>query len=146
MALEECKNRVWHKKFFFPRLLKLLPFSNKNCWCCISILLYFRKYQELNKSLLHNFFSPSMLPFFLCFIFFFQPEGPRLFMWKDVAKLNMACFNSRISFPWQVGGKKWRETFFYRYTLFPIKGFFVLCKEKNILKKNHQWPVDPVFK
>ena len=72
MALEECKNRVWHKKFFFPRLLKLLPFSNKYCWCCIFILLYFWKYQELNKSLLQNFFSPSMLLFFLCFIFFFN--------------------------------------------------------------------------
>ena len=145
MALEECKNRVWHKKFFFPRLLKLLPFSNKNCWCCISILLYFWKYQELTWTPALNFLFPSMLPFFICFIFFFQPEGPRLFMWKNVAKLNMACFNSRISFPF-ASQKKWRETFSHKHTLFPIKGFFVLCKEKKILKKTHHWPVDPVFK
>ena len=78
--------------------------NHKNCWCCICILLYFRKYQELRWAPVLIFFLLQCFRFFL-FHYFFQPEGPRLFMWKDVVKLNMACFNSRISFPWQVGKK-----------------------------------------
>jgi len=65
----EMKNRVWHKKFFFPRLLKLLSFPNQYCCYCIFILLYFRKYQELRLFLLKFFFSRLMFPFFLFHFF-----------------------------------------------------------------------------
>ena len=138
------KKQLWLElSVFFVNVVFL---STKTVDAVLSSFCIFESIKNWNNPPGEFFFPPSMLPFFFCFIFFFQPEGPRLFMWKDVANLNMACFNSRISFPWQVGGKKkWRKTFSYKHTLFPIKGFFLSCKGKKILKKNHSWPVDPVF-
>ena len=59
----------------------------------------------------------------------------------------MALFQSRISIRLKVQKKKkWKGMKFKGYTLFPMKGFVQMFKEKKTLKKNHKKTVDAVLK
>ena len=145
IILEECKNRVWHKKFFFPRLLKLLPFPTNTVDAVFSSFCIFESIKNSDYPPPQIFFSRSMLTFFLCFIFFFNRKvrgfscEKMLLIWIWPVSIPEYLFHGKS------GKNKWRKTFSFEHTLFPIKGFFLSCKGKKILKKNHPWPVEPVF-
>ena len=97
------KKQHWQKKRLIQ--VKVVFLSTKTVDAVLSSFCIFESIKNWDYPS-HKFFFSFNASVFFVFHFFFQPEGPRLFMWKDVAKLNMACFNSRISFPWQVEKNK----------------------------------------
>ena len=120
--------------------------STKTVDAVFSCFCIFKSIQSWTYPLKFGYVPIPWFRFF--FSFFFQPEGFRLFMWKAVAKLNMACFNSRITFTRQVEKKiknEGKPSPIYILSS-PWNFFFLLCKDKKILKKNRQWPVDAVLK
>ena len=82
--------------------------------------------------------------FFCVFIFFVNRKvrgfscEKMLLNWTWLVSIPEYLFHGKSE-------KKWRKTFLYIHTLFSMKGFFLLCKEKKILRKNHRWLVDAVF-
>ena len=91
------------------------------------------------------FFSFNASVFFFNSILFFNRKVGGFSCEKML--LNWTCPVSipEYLFHGKSGKKKWRESFFYKHTLFPTKGFFLMWKEKKILQKKPSMSRRPCF-
>ena len=129
-------------------LSKLLCFSPQTPLMLYFHAFVFSKVARIKPILFNLVMFPFNTLVFFLFHFFFQPEGFRLFMWKDVAKFEHGLFQFQNNFSMASRKKIKNEGKRSSISILcsPWKFVSYCVKKKRFWKKNHLLPVDAVLK